>query len=371
MKSYRFGTACSPAYIFPKVSRRLYNFLYKYSSNTMIDTNSTANFRLHAIQFFKIYGLESTLAAFKVSKPTIYRWRKRYIESGESLSSLVPLSRCPHNKRTMNVDYRIVEYIRILRQERWRIGKEKIKPMLDKYCSSNTMNLISESKIGRIISKNHLFYSPHKVYHNGKVKAYRRYKEKIKKAPKPKDFGYIQIDTITKFTLGIKTYIFNAIDIKLKYQFSYAYRKSNSTNALEFFRKFQEVYPIENGIKVVQTDNGSEYQGDFSRTLRLEGIKQVFIYPRCPKINGCIERANRSLREEFIDLNDHLVLAGLDKFNSKLIDHLIWYNTERVHKALKNISPIDYLLKVFPESHMYWTHTVLGIFVEMLYNYCY
>jgi transposase InsO family protein len=325
----------------------------------MIDTNSTAKFREHVILFFEQHDLASTIEAFKVSKPTIYRWRKRYIESFRNPASLVPKSRCPHNKRTMQVDYRIVEFIKELRQKRWRIGKEKIKPLLDEYCASNTMTSISQSKIGRIISKNNLFYSPYKVYHNGKVKAYKRYKEKIKKAPKPKDFGYIQIDTIAKFVLGIKTYIYNAIDVKLKFQFSYGYKRSNSLNALDFFKKLQEVYPIPKGINTVQTDNGSEFQGEFSKYLREVGIKQVYIYPRCPKINGCIERANRSLREEFIDLNDHLILAGLDKFNLKLIEHLIWYNTKRVHKTLKNISPIDYLLKVLPESHMYWTHTLI------------
>jgi transposase InsO family protein len=38
---------------------------------------------------------------------------------------------------------------------------------------------------------------------------------------------------------------------------------------------------------------------------------------------------------------------------------LVWYNTKRVHKALGNVSPINYLLKMLlPESHMYVTYTL-------------
>ncbi|MBI4974130.1 IS3 family transposase, partial [Candidatus Roizmanbacteria bacterium] len=45
-------------------------------------------------------------------------------------------------------------------------------------------------------------------------------------------------------------------------------------------------------------------------------------------------------------------------FNSRLIDYLLWYNTKRVHKALGNVTPINYLLQVLPqESQMYVTYT--------------
>ena len=46
----------------------------------------------------------------------------------------------------------------------------------------------------------------------------------------------------------------------------------------------------ERGIKVVQTDNGSEFLGVFDKYLKERGIEHKFTYPRCPKINGYIER---------------------------------------------------------------------------------
>ena len=60
--------------------------------------------------------------------------------------------------------------------------------------------------------------------------------------------------------------------------------------------------------------------------------------------------------EEF--LNTHLDLPAYDteEFNSKLMEYLIFYN-RRVHKGLGNLSPIDFVLKYYPESQMYVTHT--------------
>jgi len=107
----------------------------------------------------------------------------------------------------------------------------------------------------------------------------------------------------------------------------------------------------------VQTDNGSEFLGVFDKYLKERGIEHKFTYPRCPKINGYIERANRTLKEEFLEENIYLVAEGINELNSRLIDYVIWYNTKRVHKSLNNLSPIDYMLKCNPESQMYVTHT--------------
>lgn len=314
-----------------------------------------ARYRLKVLEFHLQYGTQAALNTFEVSKSTIYRWRKRYLESFRNLKSLIPLSRSPKNKRRMIIDYRIVNFIEDSRMQYGRIGKEKIKPILDKFCEEKGLKSISESTIGRAIKKYNLYYSPDRSYHRRRKKVYC---DRVRRSPKVNDFGYIQIDTIELFINGLKRYIFNAIDIKFRFQFSYAYNRSNSKNALAFFQKIEEVYPIKSGIKIVQTDNGSEYKAYFDRYLKGRGIDHKWIYPRCPRINGYVERANRTLQEEFINNNQHLiVMTKLDRFNKKLIEYLIWYNTERVHKGLNNTSPIDYLLKTSPESHMYWTYT--------------
>jgi len=85
-----------------------------------------------------------------------------------------------------------------------------------------------------------------------------------------------------------------------------------------------------------------------------------FIYPRCPRINGTIERFQKSLQEEFV--NHHLYLIeDTILFNQKMIEYLIWYNTKDCSLGLK--SPMDYLLSKGLMSKKYVTHT-LGVLVQ-------
>jgi transposase InsO family protein len=321
-----------------------------------------AEFRLKVIEFHKTYGTAATKDAFGVSKATIYRWKGKLKESNGRLNSLIPHSTEPKHKRQMLTPTKIISFIRQIREEHPRLGKEKIKPFLDKYCFVENIKTISESTIGKVIKRKGLLKPKRygRYYHNPADKRTSQkpcYKHKVKRSPKPQEFGYIEIDSVVKFISGMKVYIFNAIDIKLKFEFSYTYTRLNSKNGLDFIKKFEEVYPLKAGIKIVQTDNGHEFMGLFDDYLKKSSIKHLFIYPRCPKINSFIERSNRSLRDDFVDDNLDYVLTSIAEFNSRLIEHLIWYNTERPHKGLNNKSPIDYLLSVSPESQKYVTYT--------------
>jgi transposase len=323
--------------------------------------NKPAKFRLDVINFSTKYGVKEAVEAFKVSRSTIYRWKKKLKDSGGKLESLIPKSTAPKKRRTMIVEPEVIQYISKLRKEHPHLGKRKIKPILDKHCKKEDLTTISESTIGKVIKRFNLFFYPpnnKKVYHNPNHKHRKRKKRRrVKYSPKPKSFGYLEIDTIVRFDQGIKYYVYNCLDVKLRFQFSLAYKRANSKNTLEFFKKLQRVYPIKRGIKKVQTDNGSEYQGLFEQYLKDQDIKQMFIYPRCPKINAYVERANRTLQEEFINWNIHLALTDLELFNQELIDYLVWYNTERPHESLGDKSPIDYLIIVSPESQKYVTCT--------------
>jgi len=97
--------------------------------------------------------------------------------------------------------------------------------------------------------------------------------------------------------------------------------------------------------------------GEFDHYLKDREIEHHFIYPRCPKINGHIERANRSLKDEFVNQHRDILFVDIELFKSKLMQHLIWYNTKRIHLSLGKKTPMDYLLETMPESHMYVTYT--------------
>jgi len=348
-------------YIFfdtPLYNRRMIRSIRSIQS---FSQSEEAEVRLKIVEFHKTYGTKATRAAFSVSKATIYRWRKILKDSKGRLESLIPTSTCPKRKRRMVTDPRIIIFIKKIREKRGRLGKEKIKPLLDEYCLKLGINSLSESTIGKVIKRNNLYVKTKRIYHNP-TGAYRKknisYKTKVKHSPKPSGFGYLEIDTIVRFVEGIKVYIYNAVDIRLKFQFSYGYTRLKSGNTVDFMKKLELVYPLQNTIHTVQTDNGLEFMGEFEKYLIEKKIKHLFIYPRCPKINAFIERANRTLQEEFVDGHEDYVLDGINVFNEALIEYLVWYNTKRVHKSLGNVSPIDYLLSVLPQkSQMYVTYT--------------
>lgn len=331
---------------------------------TRYASSEVARERLRIIKFYQRYGEKACIEAFGVDRKLIFVWRKRIKDTGRS-SGLVPNSTAPKTTRTMVVDPQVFVYIKHLRNIYPRLGKSKIKPLLDKYSQENNLPLYSVSKIGRIISRHHLFYQAKgRVYHNPDHNHnQRKTKERVRYAPKPTNLGHIQMDTVLRIEDGVRYYLFSAIDIKGKFALSIPYKRSTSRNTLDFFKKLELVYPGK--IQSVQTDNGSEFLGVFEEHLSKAGIKHLFIYPRCPKINGVVERYQRSLQEEFVDPNVHLIHNQVE-FQKKLSDYIIFYNTRRVHQSLSYETPLDYMLKKGGMSKKYWTCTLTCHFFLVL-----
>ena len=315
------------------------------SSLKRFSKDEIAKERLRIIEFYDLHGEKTTREAFKVGRDTIWIWKKRLKESHNSISSLIPTPTTPKTKRTMLVHPKVVMHIRFLREEHPRLGKEKIKPLLDKYCLKEGLPAIEISTIGKVIKRNNFFFQKSgKIYHNpgsGFAKQKRAKRQRIRYAPKPTELGYIEMDSVLRFVDGIRYYFYCAVDVKGKFAFSLMYKHLNSQNTVDFFKKLEAVYPYR--IRAIQTDNGLEFLGDFEDYLKKHQISHIFIYPRMCRINGVVERFNRTIQEEFIDNNLEYIHNPV-LFTGKLIDYLIFYNTERVHKSLGLISPIDYLI---------------------------
>jgi len=323
--------------------------------------SEVAQQRMKIIKFYEEYGEKATKEAFGADRKVISRWRKRLKDNGGSLTALIPCSTRPHKVRRSNIPPEIIAFIRDMREKYPRIGKEKLKPLLDKYCIDKGIRPISESSIGNIIKRHKFFYQKTgRVYHDpdskwaqGNIKRTKRLK--IKHPLKPEDFGHIVSDTVERVTDGIKDYFYSAIDARLKFAITLNYKRLTSRNMKEFYQRFKEVYPFT--IKSWQSDNGSENLGEFDEQLKRDGIPHYFSYPHCPKINTYIERYNRTIQEEFID-NNLDVIYDKPLFNQRLADYLIFYNTQRPHKSLGLKSPLEYLIEKGVMSQKSLTYTM-------------
>ena len=323
----------------------------------MFDTSDVAKERFKIIKFYSTHGERTTKEAFGVGRKTINVWKKRLKLKG--LAGLAPYSTAPRRVRSIQVNEKILIFIKSLRQKYHNLGKSKIKIILDQFCLQENLPLYSEAKIGRIIKFYKLFYQKQgRMYHNPASKyAANRHKTKrlrIKYSPKPTDFGYIQMDTVCRLVDGVKYYFYDAVDTKGKFALSLPYKHLNSTNTVDFMKKLIYVSPSK--ITTVQTDNGLEFLGEFEKFLQTLNIKHIFTYPRCPKINGVVERFNRTLNEQFILPNLHLIHSNKE-FSSKLSEFLIFYNNQRPHQTLSNMTPLQYLIQKGEMSKMYRAST--------------
>jgi len=331
------------------------------SSLRRFDESEIAKQRLKIIKFYEKYGEKATKEAFGVDRKLIYIWRKRLKKGEGKVSSLIPLSTAPKQVRQMEVHPRVINQIGFLREQHFRLGKEKIKPLLDDYCRKSNLPTIAEPTIGKVIKRNNLFSQRSgRVYHDpasgwAQNKAKRAKRLRVKYSPKHQDFGHIQSDTIQRITDGVREYFYSAIDARLKFTLTLNYKTLNSKNNQDFYWKFKSVYP--GTIVDWQTDNGQENQGEFEKQLAKDRIPHFFTYPRCPRINRIIERYQRTFQEEFLDPHLHLIHDKI-LFNQKLAEYIVFYNTKRVHKTLNLKSPMDCLIDEGLMSKKTVSHTL-------------
>jgi transposase InsO family protein len=258
-----------------------------------------------------------------------------------------------------------LDFILKYRTEHPGVDKTTITPVLTTACQRAGIKPVSESTVGRII---HDFKERGKLPKSIKITLNARSDKLVVREPRPKKKkarrkGFlpqqpgdlVQMDTVSIFADGIKRYIFTAIDIKTRFAFAYAYKSNSSAHGSDFLDKYLKVAPL--STKRVRTDNGSEFARHFGQLCREKHLSHFFNYPKHPQANGHLERFNRTIQDQFVELH----LDFIDEpaaFNQKLMDYLIWYNTEKPHRGIGNLPPLRYYVDHFinapAKSDMLW-----------------
>ena len=324
--------------------------------------------RLAIIRFFDDYGAEATWRAFGKSRSTIFLWKQKLNKSRGRLSALAPGDKAPIHKRKRSVHPFILDFILKYRSDHPGVDKTTITPALITACQRAGIKPVSESTVGRII---HDLKEKGRLPKSTKVTINARFNKLVAREPRPKRKkarrkGFIpqkpgdlvQMDTVSIFVDGIKRYIFTAIDISSRFAFAYAYKSNSSAHGSDFLNKCLQVAPF--SIKRVQTDNGSEFAKHFDQLCQQKQLNHFFNYPRHPQANGHLERFNRTIQEQFVELYlDYIDEPAI--FNPMLMDYLIWYNTEKPHRSIGNLPPLRFYLDNFllspHKSNMLWTLT--------------
>jgi transposase InsO family protein len=300
-------------------------------------------FRLHTLDHCYKYGYKAACDAFSIPKSTLYDWKKVFEASGKKPISLVPKSTRPHRTRVMTTDSRLVEFIKVMRRKYGNVGSNIIKPFLDEYAKDIGINSVSKSTIEKVIRRRRFTFEK-RIKYRRKSKYSRL---RTRKSPKVKSPGFVQMDSITIYTNRKRHLFMSVIDIYTKYALVVKVSSLSSINAVKVFKRFQR----ENltNVHTVQTDNGSEFMAHFHKYLEEQSFKHLFIYPRLCKVNGVVERFNRTIQEECIKRSDE-IYYDTEAFEKKLTKYLYWYNHKRPHYALGYMSPIQFINSSIPKS---------------------
>lgn len=324
-----------------------------------------ALYKAKVLAHWEKYGLASTLDAFAEKRRTLFLWKQQFTKGGRVISSLNEKKRAPKHKRIRKWHPNIIAEIKRIRFDHPNLGKDKLYPELKVFCKTNNLICPKAITIGRIMTDlGGLRMAPTKVTHFGKIKKINR--KKVLR--KPKDFkatypGHcVALDTIEKNINGLRRYVITFEDIFTRFSFAWATKSHASAAASEFFDICLAIFPFP--ITFVLTDNGSEFKKEFTKKLNELHLAHYHTYPKCPKMNAHCERFNRTIQEEFIDY--HVPdLTNPDTFNKKLVEWILWYDTDRVHYAFQNKqSPVQFILSLkqeqLPEKcNMGWAHTAL------------
>jgi hypothetical protein len=139
-------------------------------------------------------------------------------------------------------------------------------------------------------------------------------------------------------------YQYRFIDQKTNLQFAVNMEHRDALSSIAAFKRARKYFLF--SIQGIQTDNGGEFRGAFHDYLVRQKIVQRYIPKRSAPWNGKVERANRSVDDEFY-LNPEKPWRTLEQYTK-------WYNMERPHlgRGMNGMTPYQkYLSLVTHKCH--------------------
>jgi putative transposase len=308
------------------------------------EVSREAQTRIKWFDYYHSHGEKARLTCryFGISPQTFYRWKKRY--NPKNLLSVEDRSHRPKRLRQPTYTGQQVEAVLNLRESYPRWGKDKIKVLLEKQGIN-----ISVSMVGRIIHslKARGILREPQITPVSSMKLWRRRPYAIRK---PKEYqaklpgDIVQVDTLDIRPLpGVLLKHFTAYDVVARWSVLSVSSQATATTATHFLDDIQTRSPYR--IRAIQVDGGSEFESIFEQECQKRGIKLFVLPPRSPKLNGAVERANRTHTEEFYEITDSsFELADL---RPKLLQWENICNTFRPNQALSYLTPLEYLNRNF------------------------
>jgi transposase len=260
--------------------------------------------RLAAVVWNEAHGKNASLTArhFGLARSTLHVWLKRYQEHGPR--GLEDRSRRPRQLRKPTWSAELEAMVLALREENPRWGKDKLTPILRRQGVE-----VSVSMVGRILSR---LKAQHRlppaslkdpcIVSRAQIRPYATRKPKDYLVSLPGDL--VQVDTadIRWTSFGQSYKHFSGRDFISRWDVLDVHSRATAHTAAEFLSVLRQRMPFE--LKAIQVDGGSEFKAEFEAACQAQGLLLFVLPPRSPKLNGRVERAQRTHKEEFYQLVD-------------------------------------------------------------------
>lgn len=352
-RKYNYGLAYPHDYMIPDYGK--WNI---YRTVTKTKLSQAAQLKLEWIIFYQTVGKRKvvpTAKHFGISAKTLHKWLKRFDQ--RNLLSLEEQSRTPNHVRAWMVTKTQEEEIKTLRQNNMKLGKKKLQVLYQqKYKQS-----ISTWKIERVVRKHHLY--PNVIEQQKKIAKTKERRQKIRihqikdTIKQVNQFGIVwHVDSIVLWWYGTRKIIFTALEQHTRIAYARVYKTNTAGFAEDFLKRLN--YLTSGKIHIMHSDNGSEFQGAFSKACKTLGIIQAYSRAYTPKDNALLERFNRTLQEEWLALSKQ-GLEDIDQANISLTEWLISYNTYCPHQALDYKTPFQYAQDTFFKVLPMWSASTI------------
>ena len=266
--------------------------------------------------YYQVYkcgkSVKEVCAIFGISRKCYYYWYNKDIKDGRSYHS---------KKRQPNI--KLTDEIKRF------IEKEKMKtnygPLKMKYRIKQEFDVdVSTTIIYRFYKKKMLIRKPQR-----KLPWYEPMKKRLIIA---KPGQGVQFDIKYIYPNGKRKYLFSVFDPYTEQYYFWIADTKHSYQAITAFKGAEEYF----GFKIlsVQTDNGSEFRGEFHSWLTKKNILHYFIPKKSPWWNSQVERVHKTIDDEYY-LNPYRVWKTPYEW-------LHYYNYERIHLTLDGLTPKQY-----------------------------
>ena len=273
-------------------------------------------YRLSLIHYAEKYGVTKAAVKYKTNRQYIYRWKRRF---DGSLESLRDHSRRPHHHPNQHTP----EEIKLIQDMRRRNPHSGLVVFWVKLMQRGYKRSIPG--LYRFLKKQGILAQklPNPKYI---PKPYEQMKY-------PGQRIQVDVKVVPRRCIAdpeLRLYQYTAIDEFTRLRFLAAYPEQSTYSSADFLRKLTAWY-ARRGIKVecVQTDNGFEFTNRFSgskrnlptlfeKTAAELNIRHKLIRPYTPRHNGKVERSHREDQKRFYSCHS---FYSLDNFAKQLAVH--------------------------------------------------